>query len=150
MKRLAFLLLAAVPLMLNAQLTDDFDDGNDNGWTRYDPIGTVLPKIATFSFPNGGYRIQTAPSPAPTQVGPGRAGSFRMETNYTDFYVTVDIVSWDTNVSQAFGILARVTNIGLGTSDGYAMTWNTGGDLDISVFTGEDPNGITGSQHADL
>ena len=76
-----------------------------------------------------------------------------METNYTDFYVTVDIVNFDTNVNQAFGILARVTNIGLGTSDGYAMTWNTGGhDLDISTFTGEDPNGITvtGSEHADL
>src|SRR5690349_763526 len=128
MKKFAFLLLVvAVPAFLKAQIVDDFNDGNDNGWTRYDPIGTVLPGLATFSFPNGGYRIQTAASPAPGQVGPGRAGSFRMETSYTDFYITVDILNFDTNVNQAFGILARVTDIGLGTSDGYAMTWNSGG-----------------------
>ena len=145
MKRLAFLLLAAVPLMLNAQLTDDFNDGNDNGWTRYDPIGShpALPDIATFTVVNGGYRIETAPSPAPASVGPGRAGSLRMDVTYTDFYITVDLVSFDTNVNQAFGILARTSDVGLGTTDGYAMTWNNGGhDLDISVFTDEAPDGV--------
>lgn len=146
MKKLAFLLLAAIPALLNAQ-TDNFDDQSDQPeWRRYDPIGShpALPDIASFSFPNGGYRIQTAPSPLPGPggVGPGRAGSFRPESNYMDFYITVDIVNWDTNVNQAFGILARVKEIGLGTSDGYAMTWDAGGrDLDISVFTNEVPTG---------
>jgi hypothetical protein len=57
----------------------------------------------------------------------------------------MDIVNWDTNVNQAFGILARVTQIGLGTSDGYAMTWDAGGrDLDISRFTDEAPTGAAG------
>src|SRR5438093_2964833 len=37
MKKFAFLLLVAVPLMLNGQVTDDFSDGNDDGWTHYDP-----------------------------------------------------------------------------------------------------------------
>src|SRR5688572_30600580 len=109
MKKLAFLLLAILPSYVNAQ-SDDFDDGNDAGWTRYDPIGShpQLPDIATFSFPNGNsYRIQTAPSPAPTQVGPGRAGSLRLDVNYTDFFICVDILHWNTNVNQAFGILDR-------------------------------------------
>ncbi len=154
MKKMALLLLAAVPFILNAQ-TDDFDDGNDTGWTRYDPIGShpQLPDIASFSFVNGGYRIQTAPSPAPSSVGPGRAGSLRMDVNYTDFYITVDIVNWDTNVNQAFGILARCSDIGLGATDGYAMTWDKGGgDLDISVFTNEAPTGVrvTGNDRAAL
>src|SRR5687767_2235651 len=157
MKKLAVLLLAAIPALANAQ-TDDFNDGSDQPeWTRYDPIGShpSLPDIATFSFPNGGYRIQTAPSPAPSSVGPGRAGSFRAESNYMDFYVTVDIVNWDTNVNQAFGILARVTQIGLGSSDGYAMTWDAQGrDLDISVFTDEAPvaaqNQSSGGDVADM
>lgn len=155
MKRLAFLFLAAAPLMLNAQLTDDFNDGNDNGWTRYDPIGShpQLPDIATFTVVNGAYRIQTAPSPAPSSVGPGRAGALRMDVNYTDFYISVDIVNWDTNVNQAFGILARCIDIGLGSTDGYAMTWDKGGgDLDISRIIDESARGVqvTGNDRAAL
>jgi hypothetical protein len=160
MKKLAFLLLAAIPALLNAQ-TDDFDDGDDRGWTHYDPIEQhpLFPGIATWTVVNGGYRIQTAPSPAPGNppngIGPGRAGAFRSESNYTDFYITVDIVNWDTNLNQAFGILARVTQIGLGTSDGYAMTWDAGGrDLDISRFTDEAPRGAdnqsSGTDRADI
>lgn len=146
MRKLAALILVALPAFLHAQ-TDDFNDGDDMGWTRYDPIGShpQLPDIATFSFVNGGYRIQTAPSPSPATVGPGRAGSLRMDASYTDFYVSVDITAWDTNVNQAFGILARVTGVGLGATDGYAMTWDAGGrDLDISVFTNEAPVNVPG------
>ena len=139
MNKLAFLLLvAAVPAFLHAQ-TDDFNDGNDAGWTRFNPIG-----VGSFSVVNGAYRLRTSPSPDPVNFGPGRAGSLRNVT-YTDFYVTVDIVNWDTNVNQAFGILARCTQVGPGTTDGYAMTWDAGGrDLDISVFTNERPAGVQG------
>lgn len=122
--------------------SDDFNDGNDHGWTRYDPIGSVFGSIATFSFPNGAYRIRTAPSPAPTQVGPGRAGSLRLDVTYTDFFVAVDVVGWDPSLDQAFGLLARVRQVGLGTTDGYAMTWaQDGQDIDITRFTNEDPTG---------
>ena len=71
MKKFAFLLLVAVPLMLNGQVTDDFSDGNDDGWTHYDPIGShpAFPDQATFTVVNGTYRIQTAPSPLPGTVG---------------------------------------------------------------------------------
>lgn len=142
MKKFAVLVLAALPAFVYAQ-TDDFNDGNDAGWTRYDPIGShpQLPDIATFSFPDGAYRIQTSPSPAPGTVGPGRAGSLRSDVTYNDFYITVDIVNWDPALDQAFGILARCTQVGLGSTDGYAMTWDRdGSDLDITAFSDEDPN----------
>lgn len=124
--------------------SDDFNDGNDDGWTRYDPIGShpLLPDIATFTLTNGAYRIQTAPSPAPAEVGPGRAGSLRLDVSYTDFYLSVDVVAWDPSVNAAFGLLARVRELGLGTTDGYAFTLAGDGDeVDITRFTNEDPSG---------
>jgi hypothetical protein len=139
MKKLAFLVLVAFPVLLHAQ-TDDFNDGNDTGWARFNPIG-----VGSFSVVNGAYRLRTSPSPDPVNFGPGRAGALRADVPYTDFYVTVDIVDWDTNVNQAFGILARCTEIGPGTTDGYAMTWDAGGrDLDISIFTNERPASVPG------
>ena len=123
---------------------DDFNDGNDDGWDRYDPIAASgLGGIATFSFPgNDTYRIQTEPSPAPGTVGPGRAGAVRSDMVYSDFHVSVDIVDWDPSFSQVFGIIARLNNVGLGQTDGYAFTYDiTTGDLDMTSFTGEDPEG---------
>jgi hypothetical protein len=120
--------------------SDNFNDGNDTGWQRYDPIGTVAGPIATFSFPNGGYRIQTTPSPAPSTLGPGRAGALRTNV-YTDFYVAVDVVDWNPALNQAFGVLARVREVGLGQTDGYAFTWDKGGgDLDITRIVNENPS----------
>lgn len=124
--------------------SDDFNDGNDDGWIRYDPIAQsgVLPGVGTWSFPGGNtYRIQSAVSPAPQKVGPGRAGSLRTDVTYTDFYVSVDVVNWDTNTEAAFGIVARINNVGLGNTDGYSMTYQVaGGDIDITSFINEDPD----------
>jgi hypothetical protein len=123
---------------------DDFNDGNDDGWDRFDPIAqSGLGGIATFSIPGGDtYRIQTEPSPAPGTVGPGRAGAIRSDIVYTDFHVSVDIVDWDPALSQVFGIIARLNNVGFGQTDGYAFTYDiTTGDLDMTSFTGEDPDG---------
>ena len=131
---------------------DDFDDGNDAGWTRYNPLsGFGVPGV--FSFPNGGYRIQTtAPSPNPAALGPGRAGTYRT-TAYTDFYISVDIVNWNDSVPQASGILARIGTPGLGTTKGYAFTWSRGttstsGDMDISRITAETATGALDEQSA--
>jgi hypothetical protein len=140
---------------LRAQLfqSDDFNDGNDTvpapGWTRYNPFATVGANIVQWSFPNGGYRIRTtAPSPIPSQLGPGRAGSLRSEV-YTNFYISVDIVNWNDALPQAAGILARVQNPGLGTTIGYAFTWSRGnttsatsGGVDFSLIAGEAPTAI--------
>ncbi len=128
--------------------SDNFDDNNDAGWTRYDPIGShpQIPDQATFTLSNGTYRIQTPPSPLPGTVGPARAGSLRTEVTYTDFFISVDIVDWDDTTDQSFGMLARIKEPGLGATDGYAMTFNIGGsDFDITWFTNEDPNDPNGA-----
>jgi hypothetical protein len=116
--------------------TDDFNDGNDTGWTRYDPLaGFGAP--ATFSFPGGGYRIQAGVSPNPGLLGPGRAGSVRTDQSYSDFSVSFDLVDWNNAQDQAFGALARLSQIGLGTTDGYAFTYATDGSIDISRILNE-------------
>jgi len=70
--------------------------------------------------------------------------------NYSDFYVSVDLVDFDDTVRQAFGILARANTPGLGTTGGYLFSWEpgsgtlptvAGGDLDISKIVGEAPTG---------
>ena len=120
-------------------LSDDFNDGNDAGWTRYDTIGShpAFPDQGTWTFPAGGYRMQAAASPAPGVVGPARIGSLRPEV-YSDFYVAVDVVNWDESLDQSFGPFARLTDVGLGTTKGYVMTYQVRGkDIDISRVTGE-------------
>jgi hypothetical protein len=133
------LVLAGLPFGLRAQFeSDDFNDGNDAGWTRYSPF-TPFGAPTQFFFTNGGYRIRAALSPLPAQLGPPRAGSLREGVVYTNFYISVDVVNWDDSVRQAFGLLARINNFGLGTSIGYAFTYDRGsgvtmtsGDTDLS------------------
>lgn len=116
--------------------SDDFNDGNDTapppGWQRYNPIG-----VGSYSFPDGNkYRLQTAPSPDPAQYGMGRAGSVRTGI-LTNFYLSVDIVSWDDGLHQLAGVLARITTPGPGQTKGYMFTHDRGiggtseGDVDI-------------------
>lgn len=121
---------------------DDFNDGDDAGWTHYDPIAmTGYPGVGSWTFPGGNtLRIQTSVSPAPLVVGPGRAGSLRTDVTYTDFYMTADLISWDTNLDQAIGLVARMHDLGPGMSDGYALTYQVPDhDIDITRFTNEDP-----------
>jgi hypothetical protein len=59
---------------------DDFNDGNDAGWTRYDvlqPFGLG----ATYSFPDGNsYSIDAEMNYVAPQLGGGRAGSIVSST----------------------------------------------------------------------
>lgn len=104
---------------------DDFNDGDDAGWQRFDPFaGFGAPGAWTLT--GGTYRLESPASPMPTVLGPSRAGSIRSGTAYGDARVAVDLVNWDTSHDQAFGLLARLTDVGLGTTDGYAMTYNIG------------------------
>ena len=140
----------AIPLSNLLAQSDDFNDGNDAGWQRYNPFASAGANIVRWEFTNGGYRIRTtAPSPSSAQLGPGRAGSLRSEV-YTNFYIAVDIVNWDDTLPHAAGILARVQTPGLGSTTGYAFTWDRGnpasptaGDVDISSITGEAPTGVS-------
>jgi len=115
---------AVAPVAHASLLFDDFNDGNDAGWTRYDPLAP-FGAAATFSFPGGGYRIQAPTSPLPGVVGPGRAGGFRPDTGSANFLLGVDLVGWDDTLEQGFGLVARGGELGLGTGDGYWMHYIT-------------------------
>lgn len=130
---------------------DNFGDNNDTtpAWAHYDPLNGVTGGPATFAATGGVYHI-IAPAPAAPDAGPARAGSFLAGGDYTDFYASVDVIDFDDTVRQAFGIAARITSPGLGTTDGYLFSWEPGGgvlpgtdngDLDISILADEAPIG---------
>lgn len=137
-------------------ISDNFNDGNDAAppiaWQRYDPIGVALTAQgipttnAQWNFPGGNtYQIVADPSPDPLNLGQARAGSIA-PSNFTNFYAAVDVVDWDHSSRQIFGILARVSNVGPGTTDGYMFTWDSGdpnsttaGDMDIVRIAAEQP-----------
>jgi len=129
--------VSLTPLRSAAQ-TDDFNDGDDAGWERYDPLGTLgLDAQTSYSFPNGAYRIRANRDPLLAQAGPARGGSYRTNV-YSDFYMSADIVNWDDSLDQAIGLLARMTQLGFLTTDGYALTYQTSDhDIDITRFTDE-------------
>jgi hypothetical protein len=144
--------LLFVPTSQGPTILDTFSDGNDTAnpaWDRYDPLGGVTAPPATFSFPSGGYRI-FAPTPLDGIAGQARAGSFLRNVEYSDFYISVDLLDFDDTIRQAFGIAVRVSTPGLGTTDGYLFSWEPGGgvlpgtdngDLDVSPLDGELPLG---------
>ena len=141
----AALVLCAPPL--SAQIIeDDFNDGNDAGWSRYLPLQD-FGVAATFSFPNGNsYRIQSAASPSPEQLGAGRAGSEQAGAVYEAFRVEVDLVDWDSALAQDIGLLGSLNVVGLGTTNGYAFTYDTGGEgAYLSVVNGEQPTTLSSS-----
>ena len=133
--------------------SDDFDDGNDTGWVRFDlnsGTGGQLPG-ASYTFPDDGfggkaYHILTPAPPVPN-AGPARAFSYRTNV-YDNFYVAVDVVGWDNSLNQAFGFLIRASNIALGQTTGYVMNYdpNQGaggrGQFQINSITNEAPTTI--------
>jgi hypothetical protein len=127
--------------------SDDFNDGNDTGWTHVDLSAVGLPSdISTYSFPSDGlggqaYRLQAYPPPSALggAVGPARAFSYATN-DYNRFNVAFDVINWDTSVDQAFGLLVRADPVGIGQTDGYVMNYNAvDGDLQINEITGESP-----------
>ena len=120
----------------------NFNNGSDAGWTHYEPMAS-FGAPGSISVQNGAYRIVAAPVPAPpgsTAVGASRAASYIASTSYTDFYESVDIVNWQTNSSQAFGLLAHLSTVGLQTTSGYALTFtDDNNELTLSSITGEAP-----------
>lgn len=128
--------------------TDDFNDGNDTGWTHTDlstGTGGLLPG-AQYTFPsdgNGGkaYRI-LAPAPPAPDAGPARSSCLQ-SAKYSRFSVGVDLLAWDVNPDQAFGIITRVGNTGLGSTDGYVLNYNSFlNSLQINELNNESPTTI--------
>jgi len=141
------LLLGAAPLRAQS-VSDDFNDGDTAGWTRLDLSQVGLPaEIAEYTFPddgNGGlaFRIFANPPPADLGAGPARAFAYRPET-YGRFRVGVDILDWDNTVDEAYGLIVRGSNLGIGTSGGFVMNFNAlDDDLQINSVTGEAPDTI--------
>ncbi len=107
--------------------TDNFDDGNDDGWTHFglESIGFPAPG---YEFPDdifGGkaYRIATPAPPVP-DAGPGRAFTYLEDFPLSDFFVEVDLLDWDNELNQAFGFLIRAENIALGQTTGYVVNYD--------------------------
>lgn len=122
--------------------SDNFDSGNDSGWSRIDSIGSYTGyPYAQHSVINGRYRLTCPPSPAPALIGNARVASYRAETMMSDFVVVVDVVAWDNTLNQAFGLLARLqNNPGLGSIFGYSMSYQpVQKELEINRVTAERP-----------
>ena len=116
---LCSLLLSVNAFTTQAQ-TDDFDDGNDTGWTRVNTLaGQGIP--ATWGFPNNNSYSIAMEGHGIEPLGQPRAGSLREEAIYSDFYIAVDII-FDPTIDQNMGILARVREVGLQTLDGYGSS----------------------------
>jgi hypothetical protein len=121
---LAALAFVPAPPARAADILFDFNAGNDSGLTHYDvlaPFGSG----STFTFPGGDtYRLTSGPSADPNTLGPTRLGAYLPGQTFADFRESVDIVNWDPALDQAIGLAARLSNIGLGTSNGYNLHYN--------------------------
>lgn len=112
--------------------SDNFNDGNDDGWLRYQPL-QPFGAPGTWLFPSGAYQIQAAGSPSPGTLGAGRAGSARTDINLSNFHLEVDVLNWNNSLSQAFGLSARANQIGLQTTDSYLFLYLTGTSPSIVI-----------------
>ena len=108
-------------ISLDAQ-SDDFDDGNDNGWTKVNTLaGQGVP--ATWTFPNGNSYNIAMEGHGIEPLGQPRAGSFIQDAIYQNFYMAVDL-NFDPSIDQNMGVLARAKEPGLATLDGYGAVYN--------------------------
>ncbi len=137
------------PAALLAQ-SDDFNDGDDAGWTQLDPIslyflattGSALPQN-TWTVTDGKYRLQSAPTPNPA-LGQGRVLSLRSEV-YSDFHIAVDVLDWDASKTNAVALCARIGTPGPTTTKGYLFGYITGENyLDLVRLQNEGTRGIAG------
>lgn len=131
-------------------LSDNFNDGNDDGWTHFDPNAVMLDGIpgqfTSYDASGNAYRIQSFSSGFRTS--PSRAWAYRADHAYTDFHITTDLVGFNANLDQRLGIVARLGDFQPGTVDGYMLSYNpspgvaAGGRLQIYRITDELPTAI--------
>ena len=159
LQRLALLceaLALAASLEIRADVVDNFNSGNDNGFLHFDTdiilhgaAGTPIGTFASYTFPSDGhggfaYRLQTTALPPSVGTSAGPPRSFSFETNiYSRCITAVDILAWPTTWDEAFGLLYRANNVGPGTTDGYVMNYNaTDRNLQINTIASEAPTTI--------
>lgn len=105
--------------------TDNFDDGNIDEYVEADIIGQILTGVTgeptrfqQVSFPDGGVRITSPPTPNP-EFGPARGGFEQRIVSVTNFDISVDVIGRGQTSNSAWCVSARTKEIGPGTSDGY-------------------------------
>jgi hypothetical protein len=128
-----------------APFFDDFNDGNDAGWTHYDvlqPFGFP----GQFTFPNGNsYSIESPQNYSVLQIQRGRVGAIVNTPSYSDFRITHDIIDWHDGREYVFGPIARAAQPGLGTTDGYLLLLHaTDHDFALYRVENEDPGDAIG------
>lgn len=139
--------LAGAGFLQAQSVQDDFDDGNDAGWMRYDLTAFLnsqgVPGTwADYSFPDDGaggkaYKVEVLAHPAnqSDDLAP-RAVPYRGET-YSRFKLGVDVLDW-AGPEITVALVARATSIGLGSTAGYMFNLNPGNqDMDITLIAGE-------------
>ncbi|MCI0745159.1 MAG: hypothetical protein L0Y58_07120 [Verrucomicrobia subdivision 3 bacterium] len=104
-------------LLLNSQFvvlsqSDNFNDGDDLGWTRVDYSSQGGP-VGTFTVTNGAYRLHyLISSNEMVSFGFPRIASYPADNNvFADFYLQVDLLDWERQLVgyalQGFGLMAR-------------------------------------------
>lgn len=142
-KPLLTLLLLLHPSASALGQTENFNDGDDSGWTRQDSIGIIIESpFASFEFPDGRYRIHAAASPAPQLIGPSRAASLRQEVSYSGrLFLSIDLTVSDPFIQQSLGFLAFVQpNPAPGATSGYSLSYQPlTGDIVLNRIVNEVP-----------
>lgn len=89
----------------HAATFDDFNDGIDDGWLRYNPSD------GKYSFPieSGSVAYKLESQWGGNLFNPNRIGSINLkEPVHSQFHVEVDLLNWTTNWGEDIGIVARV------------------------------------------
>lgn len=139
---LASLALLSLPFSPILAQSDDFNDGNDTGWTRYNPLAS-FGAGGTYAISSGAYRVQAPPSPNPELLGPSRIGSLFPAASFTRSRTEADIFGWEPTLTQSLGLFARAGDLGLGTTTGYTYNYNVlSGFHQINLVLNEAPSRV--------
>lgn len=135
-------IIASVCALQGQVIVDNFDDGNINDWEVRNVVQPLGGFVSNLFLPNNNsglaLRLQRGsadmtPLGQAQDFGTGRAWLFRTNI-YTDFYVAMDVVSWNNTTNQAIVLLARALGYdetlgegfppGLGTVSGYVCNYD--------------------------
>jgi hypothetical protein len=134
--------LFAFALFCAASFADDETDFSvtpPGSWLRSNPVG-----IGVYSFTGGVARLS---GPAPSTFfynisGPARLALFG-PTTFSQTVISADLVAWGATRNIP-GVIARATNIGLGTTCGYSFgVIPSTGEVAVHRVTGELPTPIS-------
>lgn len=108
-----------------ATLSDDFNDGNAEGWSTLDPLGALIGEAGSVTFPGGNTCRLEHPGISQqayvSSVGMARVSFWRPDFTMTSqFQMSVDLLDLGQAAQrQEFGLNAQARDIGPGTTSGY-------------------------------